>query len=82
MFVLLLTTRVGGLGLNLQGADRVIIFDPDWNPVQDLQACERAWRIGQTRPVTIYRLLTSGAIEFLLTLTSYTIMYEYIHCIL
>ena len=75
MFVLLLTTRVGGLGLNLQGADRVIIFDPDWNPVQDLQARERAWRIGQTRPVTIYRLLTSGAILLLLTLTSYTLLY-------
>ena len=76
MFVLLLTTRVGGVGLNLQGADRVIIFDPDWNPVQDLQARERAWRIGQTRPVTIYRLLTSGAIDFLFT--SYTMYSTYI----
>ena len=45
------------------GADRVIIFDPDWNPSTDIQAQERAWRIGQRRNVTIYRLLTSGTIE-------------------
>ena len=49
--------------LNLIGANKIIIFDPDWNPVNDLQARERAWRIGQTRNVTIYRLLTSGTIE-------------------
>lgn len=63
IFVFLLTTRVGGLGLNLTGADRVLIFDPDWNPSTDLQARERAWRLGQTRPVTIYRLITAGTIE-------------------
>ncbi|XP_064087778.1 DNA excision repair protein ERCC-6-like [Macrobrachium nipponense] len=62
-FVFLLTTRVGGLGVNLTGADRVVIFDPDWNPSTDSQARERAWRIGQMRHVTIYRLLTSGTIE-------------------
>lgn len=62
-FVFLLTTRVGGLGVNLTGADRVVIFDPDWNPSTDSQARERAWRIGQLRHVTIYRLLTSGTIE-------------------
>ncbi|KAG7163278.1 DNA excision repair protein ERCC-6-like [Homarus americanus] len=62
-FVFLLTTRVGGLGINLTGADRVVIFDPDWNPSTDSQARERAWRIGQLRHVTIYRLLTSGTIE-------------------
>ncbi len=45
------------------GANKIIIFDPDWNPTNDLQARERAWRIGQTRNVTIYRLLTSGTIE-------------------
>jgi DNA excision repair protein ERCC-6 len=61
--VFLLTTRVGGLGINLTGADRVIIFDPDWNPSTDVQARERAWRLGQTRQVTIYRLMTSGTIE-------------------
>jgi len=63
LFVFLLTTRVGGLGINLTGANRVIIFDPDWNPSTDTQARERAWRIGQSRPVTIYRLLTTGTIE-------------------
>jgi SNF2 family DNA or RNA helicase len=63
IFAFLLTTRVGGLGLNLIGADRVIIYDPDWNPTSDTQARERAWRIGQERPVAIYRLLTRGTIE-------------------
>ncbi|ETE58895.1 DNA excision repair protein ERCC-6 [Ophiophagus hannah] len=63
IFVFLLTTRVGGLGINLTGADRVIIYDPDWNPSTDTQARERAWRIGQTRDVTVYRLLTAGTIE-------------------
>ncbi|XP_055342313.1 DNA excision repair protein ERCC-6-like [Paramacrobiotus metropolitanus] len=63
VFVFLLTTRVGGLGVNLTGADRVIIFDPDWNPSTDTQARERAWRIGQQRSVTIYRLLCAGTIE-------------------
>jgi DNA excision repair protein ERCC-6 len=61
--VFLLTTRVGGLGINLTGANRVIIFDPDWNPSTDVQARERAWRLGQKREVTIYRLMTSGTIE-------------------
>ncbi|GAB0495304.1 hypothetical protein MMPV_006603 [Pyropia vietnamensis] len=63
IFVFLLTTRVGGLGVNLTGADRVLLFDPDWNPSTDVQARERAWRVGQTRPVTVYRLITSGTIE-------------------
>lgn len=63
IFVFLLTTRVGGLGVNLTGANRVIIFDPDWNPSTDSQARERAWRIGQLKDVTIYRLLTTGTIE-------------------
>ena len=60
IFVFLLTTKVGGLGVNLTGANRVVIFDPDWNPSTDTQARERAWRIGQSKDVTIYRLLTSG----------------------
>lgn len=63
IFIFLLTTRVGGLGVNLTGANRVIIYDPDWNPSTDAQARERAWRIGQERQVTIYRLLMSGTIE-------------------
>ena len=62
-FVFILTTKVGGLGVNLTGANRVVIFDPDWNPSTDTQARERAWRIGQDRQVTIYRLMTSGTIE-------------------
>ncbi|KAF9970227.1 hypothetical protein BGZ73_007096 [Actinomortierella ambigua] len=63
IYIFLLTTKVGGLGVNLTGADRVVIFDPDWNPSTDVQARERAWRLGQTREVTIYRLMTSGTIE-------------------
>lgn len=63
IFVFLLTTRVGGLGVNLTGADRVVLYDPDWNPSTDLQARERAWRVGQKKPVTVYRLVTTGTIE-------------------
>ncbi|KAL9227603.1 hypothetical protein vseg_003275 [Gypsophila vaccaria] len=63
VFVFILTTKVGGLGTNLTGANRVIIFDPDWNPSTDMQARERAWRIGQRRDVTVYRLITRGTIE-------------------
>lgn len=61
--VFLLTTKVGGLGVNLTGADRVIIYDPDWNPSTDIQARERAWRLGQKKDITIYRLMTTGSIE-------------------
>lgn len=61
--IFLLTTRVGGIGVNLTGADRVIIYDPDWNPSTDMQARERAWRLGQKRDVTIFRLMTKGTIE-------------------
>lgn len=63
VFLFLLTTKVGGLGINLIGADRVIIYDPDWNPSTDMQARERCWRLGQTKSVTVYRLMTSGTIE-------------------
>ena len=61
--VFLLTTKVGGLGVNLTGADRVIIYDPDWNPSTDIQARERAWRLGQKREVQIFRLMIAGSIE-------------------
>ncbi|CAH0398031.1 unnamed protein product [Chilo suppressalis] len=61
--VFLSTTRVGGLGVNLTGANRVIIYDPDWNPATDNQAKERAWRIGQQKNVTVYRLISAGTIE-------------------
>ncbi|XP_056291715.1 DNA excision repair protein ERCC-6 [Pseudoliparis swirei] len=63
IYIFLLTTKVGGLGVNLTGANRVIIYDPDWNPSTDTQARERAWRIGQKQQVTVYRLLTAGTIE-------------------
>ncbi|KAI9321754.1 SNF2 family N-terminal domain-containing protein [Dichotomocladium elegans] len=62
-FCFLLSTRAGGLGLNLQTADTVIIFDSDWNPHQDLQAQDRAHRIGQTKEVRIFRLITENSIE-------------------
>lgn len=61
--VLLLTTHVGGLGLNLTGADTVIFFEHDWNPMKDLQAMDRAHRIGQKRVVNVYRLITRGTLE-------------------
>jgi ATP-dependent DNA helicase len=59
----LLSTRAGGQGINLASADTVILFDGDWNPQQDLQAQDRAHRIGQTRPVVVYRLATKGTVE-------------------
>ena len=63
IFVFLLTTRVGGLGINLTSANKVLIFDPDWNPMVDLQATERALRIGQKRDVAIYRFIVDDTIE-------------------
>lgn len=62
-FAFLATTRTGGIGVNLTGADRVVLFDPDWNPSTDAQSRERAWRLGQRRPVSVYRLITAGTIE-------------------
>ncbi len=61
--VLLLTTSVGGLGLNLTGADTVIFVEHDWNPQKDMQAMDRAHRIGQKRVVNVYRLITRGTLE-------------------
>jgi hypothetical protein len=63
LFIFLLSTRAGGVGLNLTAADTVIFFDSDWNPTQDLQAMDRAHRLGQERPVTVYRLTSRGTIE-------------------
>ncbi|XP_055637226.1 TATA-binding protein-associated factor 172 [Toxorhynchites rutilus septentrionalis] len=61
--VLLLTTQVGGLGLNLTGADTVIFVEHDWNPMKDLQAMDRAHRIGQKKVVNVYRLITRKSLE-------------------
>lgn len=61
--VLLLTTHVGGLGLNLTGADTVIFVEHDWNPQKDMQAMDRAHRIGQKKVVNVYRLVTRGTLE-------------------
>lgn len=63
IFIFLLTTKVGGFGLNLTGANRIIIFDPDWNPSTDNQAKERIYRFGQKSEVEIYRLVTRNTIE-------------------
>lgn len=61
--VFILTTRAGGLGINLTAADTVIFFDSDWNPQMDLQAQDRVHRIGQTKPVLIYRLAIANSVE-------------------
>ncbi|KAI1817486.1 SNF2 family N-terminal domain-containing protein [Poronia punctata] len=61
--IFLLSTRAGGQGINLASADTVILFDSDWNPQQDLQAQDRCHRIGQTRPVVVYRFATKGTVE-------------------
>jgi len=63
IFVFLLSTRAGGLGINLTAADTVIFYDSDWNPTVDQQAMDRAHRLGQTRQVTVYRLICKGTIE-------------------
>lgn len=63
IFVFLLSTRAGGLGINLTAADTVVFYDSDWNPTIDSQAMDRAHRLGQTKQVTVYRLLTKNTIE-------------------
>ncbi|KAL6812365.1 SNF2 family DNA-dependent ATPase [Trichoderma sp. SZMC 28015] len=68
--IFLLSTRAGGQGINLASADTVILFDSDFNPQQDLQAQDRAHRIGQTRPVLVYRLATKGTVEESLLLSA------------
>lgn len=62
-FCFLLSTRAGGLGINLMTADTVILFDSDWNPQADMQAMARAHRIGQTKPVTVYRFVAGDTLE-------------------
>ncbi|KAI5810410.1 P-loop containing nucleoside triphosphate hydrolase protein [Pyronema omphalodes] len=62
-FVFLISTKAGGVGLNITAANKVVIFDPNWNPSWDLQAQDRAYRIGQTRDVEVFRLISAGTIE-------------------
>ena len=62
-FVFLISTKAGGVGLNITAANKVVIFDPNWNPSYDLQAQDRAYRIGQTRDVEVFRLVSAGTIE-------------------
>lgn len=62
-FVFMLSSKAGGCGLNLIGANRLVMFDPDWNPANDDQAMARVWRDGQKKKVFIYRLLSTGTIE-------------------
>ena len=63
VFAFLLSTRAGGLGITLTQADAVIFYDNDWNPTMDAQATDRAHRIGRTKDVYVYRLITKGTIE-------------------
>ena len=63
IFAFILSTRSGGFGINLTGADTVVFYDSDWNPAMDQQAQDRCHRIGQTRQVHIYRLISQGTIE-------------------
>lgn len=65
MQVCLLSTRAGGAGLNLIGANRLVLFDSDWNPAVDLQAMARVWRDGQPKACIVYRLLTTGTSSLL-----------------
>jgi SWI/SNF-related matrix-associated actin-dependent regulator of chromatin subfamily A member 5 len=63
IFIFMLSTRAGGLGINLMTANHVILYDSDWNPQVDLQAMDRAHRIGQKRKVYVYRLITKSTVE-------------------
>ncbi|KAJ9100566.1 hypothetical protein QFC21_003610 [Naganishia friedmannii] len=63
IFIFMLSTRAGGLGINLTAADTVIFYEHDWNPSNDAQAMDRAHRVGQTRQVTVYRLICRGTVD-------------------
>ena len=63
IFIFLLSTRAGGLGVTLTRADAVIFYDNDWNPTMDAQAADRAHRIGRTKDINIYKLITKNTIE-------------------
>lgn len=62
-FVFLISTKAGGMGLNITSANKVVVVDPNWNPMWDLQAQDRAYRIGQTRDVDVFRLISAGTVE-------------------
>ncbi len=62
-FIFLLSSKAGGCGINLIGANRLILFDPDWNPANDAQALARVWRDGQKKMCFIYRFICTGSIE-------------------
>ena len=68
IFTFLLSTRAGGLGINLATADTVVLYDSDWNPQVDLQAQDRAHRIGQKKPVNVYRLVTQVKMNHFISL--------------
>ena len=63
IYVFLISTGAGGEGITLTAANKVIIFDPNWNPARDLQAQDRAYRMGQRREVNVYRFISAGTIE-------------------
>jgi len=62
-FIFLLSSKAGGCGLNLVGANRLVLFDPDWNPAADQQALARVWRDGQAKDCFVYRFIATGSIE-------------------
>ena len=63
LFAFLLSSKAGGCGLNLIGGNRLVLFDPDWNPANDKQAAARVWRDGQKKKCYLYRMLCTGSIE-------------------
>jgi len=73
--VFLLSTRAGGLGINLATADTVIIYDSDWNPHNDIQAFSRAHRIGQNRKVMVYRFVTRNSVEERVATVSFAVFW-------
>ncbi|XP_037228866.1 DNA excision repair protein ERCC-6-like 2 isoform X2 [Falco rusticolus] len=76
--ICLVSTMAGGLGLNFVGANVVIVFDPTWNPANDLQAIDRAYRIGQFKPVKVFRLISLGTVEEMMYLRQ--VYKQQLHC--